>query len=108
MPTADASLLLPPPLDSDDSHSHSHSDAGEPRGSSRSLDAVGVETVLGAMIVQRRQSSHHIRQQSAAATAEPTEIDADDLTEIEEEPAPSARARDTRSSRTSEVFLKVR
>ncbi len=72
---------------------------------------MGVETVLGAMIVQRRQSSHHIRQPSADASdanAEPTEIDADDLTEIEEEPAPSPRARDTRSSRTSEVFLKVR
>lgn len=115
MPTADASLLLPPPND--------YADAEE-EGSSRSLDHVGVEAVLEAMIVQRRTSSHNLRQSApsfslerdahahAHASFEPAEIDPEALQDDEEEEEDEITSPDTFAARervrTSEVFLKVR
>jgi len=119
MPTAEASLLLPPPPNDDEAHeaheahqAHQAYEAFE-EGSSRSLDQVGVEAVLEAMIVQRAtraQSSHNLRQ-SAPSFAEPAEIDPEALQDDEEEDeitSPDTFAARERAVRTSEVFLKVR
>ncbi len=84
MPTADATLL-PPPFSS----SHLDADDEAPR-SVRSLDAVGVGTVLGAMIEHRRAS-----QPSFASIVVPSEPD-DEVEDTERAPT------------TSEVFLKAR
>lgn len=43
MPTADATILPPPPFDD--------------RGSVRHLDEVGVDTVLGSLLEQKRRAS---------------------------------------------------
>lgn len=111
MPTADASLLLPPP-----NHDSQFADHDE-RGSSRSLDSVGVEAVLEAMIVQRRTSSHNLRHSAPSFTLEgaheslePAEIDPEALQDDDEEDeitSPDTFAARERV-RTSEVFLKVR
>lgn len=84
MPTADATLLPPPPSLDD-------------RGSARRLDEVGVEAVLGAMIEQKRRSSSP----SFAAI----ELGDDELRDErgEEEGPPGGRA-----PTASEVFLKAR
>lgn len=96
MPTADATILPPP-------FSSSHSD-DEPR-SGRSLDAVGVETVLGAMIEQRRAS-----QPSFASVVVPRsqgggvlQLSDDDLDEDRTHDREPGRA-----PAASEVFLKAR
>ena len=126
MPTADATILPPPRVYSDEH------DTLDERGSTRRLDDVGIETVLEAMIVQRRQSSHNIRRASddhagdadddTCSTGKLPAIDAFDtgelallsdeaLTEIDEDGAerPSPSDSDSgRGSRTSEVFLKAR
>jgi hypothetical protein len=89
MPTADATLL-PPPFPSSSYEDEPHS--------ARSLDAVGVETVLGAMIEHRRAS-----QPSFASLVVPSgvlELSSDDLDDDAPPPA--------RTSATSEVFLKAR
>lgn len=93
MPTADATLL-PPPFPSIDDEPYSP----------RSLDAVGVGTVLGAMIEHRRASQPSFSSVVVAAEPEPETLrnlpDAAD-----ERRAPRAAAR---SPATSEVFLKAR
>ena len=98
MPTADATLLPPPFTDS--------TIEDEPY-SGRSLDAVGVGTVLGAMIEHRRSS-----QPSFSSIVVPTEVEPETLRNLpdegdhdeDERRAPMA----SRSSATSEVFLKAR
>jgi hypothetical protein len=80
MASADATLL-PPPVDTDD--------GPVSRGSSRTLDEVGVERVLGAMIEQRRAS------RPCASEIEPTLV-------YEETP------RSRRVPADSDAFLKAR
>jgi hypothetical protein len=98
MPTADATLL-PPPFPG----SPSSSLDDEPY-SARSLDAVGVGTVLGAMIEHRRASQPSFSSIVVSSEPEPETLrnlpdDGDD--EERREPV-AARAA------TSEVFLKAR
>jgi len=95
MPTADATLLPPPFPSSDD----------EPY-SARSLDAVGVGTVLGAMIEHRRASQPSFASIVVASEPEPETLRnlPDDGDEDERRAPPSA----ARSPATSEVFLKAR
>jgi hypothetical protein len=92
MPTADATLLLPPPFNDAD-------DTGQMRAlaSARHLDHVGVETVLGAMIEQKRRAS----QPSLPAYREGSGTN-----EVDSE-APSSE-RTGRAPSRSEVFLKAR
>lgn len=95
MPTADATLLLPPPLSDDSDHSlASSARAFGDGGTARHLDHVGVETVLGAMIEQKRRAS----QPSFPAYREPGASDT--------ESPPSERT--GRAPTRSEVFLKAR
>lgn len=93
MPTADATLLLPPPFTDAD-------DTGPMRAiaSPRHLDHVGVEAVLGAMIEQKRRAS----QPAFPAYREDAESGAQD----DSEAPPSVRT--GRAPTRSEVFLKVR
>lgn len=84
MPTVDATLLPPP--------SSSPAFESETEYSARSLDQVGVETVLGAMVAARRAS-----QVSAL------ELAPDDAPSAPEGGAPPARP-----PAQSEVFLKAR
>jgi hypothetical protein len=97
MPTADATLL--PPAFSSSSSSSLYGESAEERGSARSLDAVGVGTVLGAMIEQKRRASQPsfespvLPPTQAAAPDETSETD-----ETGEHRAPIASA----------VFLKAR
>ena len=97
MPTADATILPPPLSSSFDDEPHS----------AHSLEAVGVETVLGAMIEQRRAS-----QPSFASIVVPTqdrvlELSEDDLDDDEDGDEGRADRLD-RSPAASEVFLKAR
>jgi len=103
MPTADATLL-PPPF----SFSEPGSDDDEPRSSrtSRSLDAVGVQAVLGAMIEHRRAS-----QPSFASIVVPSHQGGNGVLELSEDDADDAPAREPEPARAptrSEVFLKAR
>lgn len=91
-----AATLLPPPF-----ASTSHDD--EPH-SARSLDAVGVGTVLGAMIEHRRASRpsfSSIVVPSEPATVRDVGAGAGGSDERDEAPAP-------RRAPASEVFLKAR
>lgn len=96
MPTADATLLLPPPLTDAD-------DTGNLRAvaSPRHLDHVGVEAVLGAMIEQKRRAS----QPSLPAYREGMETEAS--LDAEDDDAPTS-VRTGRAPTRSEVFLKAR
>lgn len=96
MPTADATLLLPPPFNDAD-------DTGPMRAlaSPRHLDHVGVETVLGAMIEQKRRAS----QPSLPAYNEGS--GADEVDCRADSDAPSSE-RTGRAPTRSEVFLKAR
>lgn len=97
MPTADATLLLPPPFNDSDEAQSDASDFGALRAgnSPRHLDHVGVEAVLGAMIEQKRRASQPAfpAYREGSATGE---TDA----------PPSVRA--GRAPTRSEVFLKAR
>ena len=97
MPTADATLL-PPPFPG----SPGSSIDDEPY-SARSLDAVGVGTVLGAMIEHRRASQPSFS--SIVVTSEPEPETLRSLPAEDERRAPPVAKR---SPATSEVFLKVR
>ena len=93
MPTADATLL-PPPFSSSSFDDEPHS--------AHSLEAVGVETVLGAMIEQRRAS-----QPSFASVVPNRERDrAPAVLELSEGDLDDDRA--DRVPAASEVFLKAR
>jgi len=96
MPTADATLLLPPPFNDAD-------DTGPMRAlaSPRHLDHVGVETVLGAMIEQKRRAS----QPSLPAYREGSGTDEVDARAGSDAPASE---RTGRAPTRSEVFLKAR
>ena len=94
MPTADATLL-PPAFLSDEPRSP-RSQGGE-RASARHLEDVGVETILGAMIEQKRRSS-----QPSFPAFSPVELSDEELHDADEGP-PGGRA-----PATSEVFLKAR
>ena len=98
MPTADATLLLPPPFNDAD-------DTGPMRAiaSPRHLDHVGVEAVLGAMIEQKRRASQPAfpAYREGSGTNE-VELDARDDTDA----PPSVRT--GRAPTRSEVFLKAR
>lgn len=85
MPTADATLL-PPPFSSSSFDEEPHS--------AHSLEAVGVETVLGAMIEQRRASQPSFARVVPAVL----ELSDDDLDDDHPDRVPAA----------SEVFLKAR
>ena len=93
MPTADATLL-PPPFAS--------SSLDDEPYSARSLDAVGVGTVLGAMIEHRRASQPSFS--SIVVPSEPATLrnlpEDDERDEAREPAAPRSAA--------SEVFLKAR
>lgn len=98
MPTADATLL-PPPFTSSTIEDEPYS--------ARSLDAVGVGTVLGAMIEHRRASQPSFSSIVVASDPEPEtlrNLPDDGETEEDERRAPRA----SRSAATSEVFLKAR
>ncbi len=100
MPTADATLLLPPPFNDSD---ETPDGTGPTRAmtSPRHLDHVGVETVLGAMIEQKRRAS----QPAFAAYREGSGTDEVELYEDANGP-PSERT--GRAPTRSEVFLKAR
>jgi hypothetical protein len=96
MPTADATLLLPPPFNDAD-------DTGQMRAlaSARHLDHVGVETVLGAMIEQKRrasQPSFPAYREGSGTNEVDARVDSD---------APTSE-RTGRAPTRSEVFLKAR
>jgi hypothetical protein len=95
MPTADATLLLPPPFTDAD-------DTGNLRAvaSPRHLDHVGVEAVLGAMIEQKRRAS----QPSLPAYREGSGTNE---TDAHDDDAPTS-VRTGRAPTRSEVFLKAR
>jgi hypothetical protein len=93
MPTADATLL--PPF-------FSSSDPVEERGSARTLDHVGVEAVLGAMIEQKRRAS----QPSFPAIELPRASHDDDGNDAPDSEGPADETR--RTPTRSEVFLKAR
>ena len=102
MPTADATLL-PPPYQGAPSSSSSKD---EPY-SARSLDSVGVGTVLGAMIEHRRASQPSFSSIVVPSDPEPEtlrNLPDDGDTDEDERRAPVA----SRSAATSEVFLKAR
>ena len=92
MPTADATLLPPPYSSSSFSTSE---ERAEEHGSHRSLDDVGVETILGAMHEQKRRSS----QPSFPAVLELSDEELHD----EDQGPPGGR-----TPSNSEVFLKAR
>jgi hypothetical protein len=96
MPTADATLLLPPPFNDAD-------DTGPMRAitSPRHLDHVGVENVLGAMIEQKRRASQ---------PAFPAYREGSGTDEIESQDDVSGppSERTGRAPTRSEVFLKAR
>ena len=95
MPTADATLLLPPPFTYDDDTEHdAHSHEAH-------LHGVGVEAVLGAMIEQKRRAS----QPAFPAYREGSGTNELDMQSDSEAP-PSART--ARAPTRSEVFLKAR
>jgi len=100
MPTADATLL-PPPFPG----SPGSSIDDEPY-SARSLDAVGVGTVLGAMIEHRRASQPSFS--SIVVTSEPKPETLRSLPAEDDEDERRAPPVAARSPATSEVFLKVR
>ena len=93
MPTADATLL-PPPFSSSSLDDEPHS--------GRRLDAVGVETVLGAMIQHRRASQPSFASVvvPSAKTTPPSEREPRDDHSRERLPG--------RAPARSEVFLKAR
>ncbi len=95
MPTADATLLLPPPFSDAD-------DTGPMRAlaSPRHLDHVGVEAVLGAMIEQRRASQPSLPAYRAGSETSESDLDNDT------NGPPSERT--GRAPTRSEVFLKAR
>lgn len=91
MPTADAKLL-PPPYE---------------RGSVRRLDEVGVETVLGAMIEQKRrasQPSYPAMHELASELANANALGREDGDDAADDDGPATSRAPTRS----EVFLKSR
>jgi len=88
MPTLDATLLPAPPSE------YGAESESEFEYSSRSLDQVGVEAVLGAMVAARRAS-----QVSALELAPDDEASA---------PGPEAASAPARRPAHSEVFLKAR
>ena len=94
MPTADATLLLPPPFTYDDDEALAHEAEAH-------LHGVGVEAVLGAMIAQKRRASQ---------PAFPAYREGSGTNEVDEradtDAPPSART--GRAPTRSEVFLKVR
>lgn len=95
MPTADATLLLPPPFNDAD-------DTGPMRAitSPRHLDHVGVETVLGAMIEQKRRASQ---------PAFPAYRDGGtNEMELQDDASAPPSERTRRAPTRSEVFLKAR
>ena len=102
MPTADATIL-PPPFSSS---------AGDEPHSARSLEAVGVETVLGAMIEQRRAS------QPAFASVVVPVLELSDDDDLDENASPNGAPDDgpphgaadvgRRVPAASDVFLKAR
>jgi len=96
MPTADATLLLPPPFTDAD-------ETGPMRAiaSPRHLDHVGVGTVLGAMIEQKRRAS----QPSLPAYREGSGTNEVELRDDTDAPPSEGAAR---VPRRSEVFLKAR
>jgi hypothetical protein len=97
MPTADANLL-PPPFASSSLEDEPHS--------VRSLDAVGVGTVLGAMIEHRRAS-----QPCFASVVVPNEVTESGVVELSDDDLDEDIPRDREPARvpaTSEVFLKAR
>jgi len=98
MPTADATLL-PPPF-------ASLATEDEPY-SARSLDAVGVGTVLGAMIEHRRASQPSFS--SIVVPSEPATLRnlPDDDEDVDEDLAVAREPAAPRSP-ASEVFLKAR
>jgi hypothetical protein len=91
MPTRDATLL-PPPFSSSSSAAHDLGPAPAP-DTCRHLEDVGIETVLEAMIVQRRSS------QPSYPAYEELETEDNETTARIERPRPPT---------TSEVFLKAR
>ena len=101
MPTADATLL-PPPFPG----SPGSSIDDEPYSARSSLDAVGVGTVLGAMIEHRRASQPSFS--SIVVTSEPEPETLRSLPAEDDEDERRAPPVAARSPATSEVFLKVR
>jgi hypothetical protein len=106
MPTADATLL-PPPFSSSSSAAQDLSDAEDTAPypavpeTCRHLEDVGVETVLEAMIVQKRRSS---------SPSYPAFVELDSgfpRDSHDEAPTRSSQSRG-RAPATSEVFLKAR
>ena len=100
MPTADATLLLPPPFNDSDETAE---DTRPMRAvtSPRHLDHVGVETVLGAMIEQKRRASQPAfpAYRQGSGTNE---------TESQEDASGPPSERSGRAPTRSEVFLKAR
>ena len=98
MPTADCTIL-PPPFPTRDPRSDEEPHSG------RSLNAVGVQAVLGAMIEHRRAS-----QPSFASVVVPSQGSGGVL-ELSEDEVDDDHARDCGAARapsSSEVFLKAR
>lgn len=100
MPTADATLLLPPPFNDSD---ETPDDTGAMRAMPppRHLDHVGVETVLGAMIEQKRRASQ------PAFPAYRAGRGIDDV-ECPDDAGGPPSERTGRAPTRSEVFLKAR
>jgi hypothetical protein len=100
MPTADPTVLPPPSSSSSAAAAASAVLAGD--GSVRHLDAIGIETILGAMIVQRRASQPSfasVRAPDSTGSAAGALLDDDD-----EDDGPATHRAPTRS----EIFVKAR
>jgi hypothetical protein len=97
MPTADATLLLPPPFTYDDDADH------EAHSHEAHLHGIGVEAVLGAMIEQKRRASQPAFPAYREASGT-NEID----TQADSDTSPPPSARTARAPTRSEVFLKAR